>query len=122
MAVYESYYYFVGIVFSIWHQAAQCCGYPSEHLLTRNLVAVYDNFFIDDVIHNNDSDGLSQLIYITSYVALCFHVFSLLCLQIAYSLIEEQEGRKRLVDDYISFVGLLADPRYCGISSFFESI
>ncbi|KAH1203926.1 piRNA biogenesis protein EXD1 [Glycine max] len=30
---------------------------------------------------------------------------------IAYSLIEEQEGRKRLRDDYISFVGLLADPR-----------
>ncbi|XP_062020147.1 uncharacterized protein LOC133736613 [Rosa rugosa] len=36
--------------------------------------------------------------------------------QIAYSLIEEQEGRKRLPDDYISFVGLLADPRYCGVS------
>lgn len=37
-------------------------------------------------------------------------------IQIAFSLIEEQEGRKRLPDDYISFVGLLADPRYCGIS------
>lgn len=36
--------------------------------------------------------------------------------QIAYSLIEEQEGRTRVPDDYISFVGLLADPRYCGIS------
>ncbi|KAL0017565.1 hypothetical protein SO802_004634 [Lithocarpus litseifolius] len=36
--------------------------------------------------------------------------------QIAYSLIEEQEGRRRSPDDYISFVGLLADPRYCGIS------
>ncbi|XP_062213498.1 uncharacterized protein LOC133914403 [Phragmites australis] len=35
--------------------------------------------------------------------------------QIAYSLIEEQEGRKRTFDDYISFVSLLADPRYCGI-------
>lgn len=34
--------------------------------------------------------------------------------QIAYSLIEDQEGRTRLRDDYISFVGLLADPRYCG--------
>ncbi|KAJ6674231.1 hypothetical protein OIU85_013154 [Salix viminalis] len=33
--------------------------------------------------------------------------------QIAYSQIEEQEGRIRLPDDYISFVGLLADPRYC---------
>ncbi|XP_040997445.1 uncharacterized protein LOC121243393 isoform X3 [Juglans microcarpa x Juglans regia] len=36
--------------------------------------------------------------------------------EIAYSLIEEQEGRTRSPDDYISFVGLLADPRYCGIS------
>ncbi|KAF8040701.1 hypothetical protein BT93_B2818 [Corymbia citriodora subsp. variegata] len=36
--------------------------------------------------------------------------------QIAYTLIEEQEGRKRLPDDYISFVSLLADPRYGGIS------
>ncbi|XP_073055326.1 uncharacterized protein [Primulina eburnea] len=36
--------------------------------------------------------------------------------QIAYSLIKEQEGDKRVPDDYISFVGLLADPSYCGIS------
>ncbi|XP_052288204.1 uncharacterized protein LOC102614097 isoform X4 [Citrus sinensis] len=28
----------------------------------------------------------------------------------------EQEGWKRSPDDYISFVGLLTDPRYCGIS------
>ncbi|KAK9131114.1 hypothetical protein Sjap_011601 [Stephania japonica] len=33
--------------------------------------------------------------------------------QIAYSLIEEQEGRKKSPDNYISFVGLLADPQYC---------
>ncbi|XP_076928194.1 exosome complex exonuclease rrp6-like [Bidens hawaiensis] len=36
--------------------------------------------------------------------------------QIAYTLIEEQEGVTKVPDDYISFVGLLADPRYCGIS------
>lgn len=36
--------------------------------------------------------------------------------QIAYSLIKEQEEHKRVPDDYISFVGLLADPSYCGIS------
>ncbi|XBI64333.1 hypothetical protein VPH35_044515 [Triticum aestivum] len=35
--------------------------------------------------------------------------------QIAYSLIEEQEGKKRAYDVYISFVSLLADPRYCGM-------
>lgn len=38
-------------------------------------------------------------------------------MQIAYSLIKEQEGHARAPDDYISFVGLLADPSYCGISS-----
>ena len=37
----------------------------------------------------------------------------LILIQIAYTLIEEQEGRK--TDDCISFVGLLADPRFCGI-------
>ncbi|KEH39963.1 putative ribonuclease D [Medicago truncatula] len=37
--------------------------------------------------------------------------------QIAYSLLEEQEGQRRLPDDYISLVGLLADPRYCGLSN-----
>ncbi|XP_019244071.1 PREDICTED: uncharacterized protein LOC109223996 isoform X2 [Nicotiana attenuata] len=36
--------------------------------------------------------------------------------QIAYYLIEEQLGKKRAPDDHISFVRLLADPRYCGIS------
>lgn len=39
--------------------------------------------------------------------------------QIAYSLIQEQEqeGKKKTPDDYnyISFVGLLADKRYCGM-------
>lgn len=36
--------------------------------------------------------------------------------QIAYSLIEEQEGGKKSHDIRISFVSLIADPRYCGIS------
>ena len=34
--------------------------------------------------------------------------------QIAYSLIKEQEGQKKVPDDYISFVGLLADPQFGG--------
>ncbi|THF98850.1 hypothetical protein TEA_008096 [Camellia sinensis var. sinensis] len=42
--------------------------------------------------------------------------------EIAYSMIEEQEGRARLSDDYISFVGLLGDPRYCVHSSRFTRI
>jgi hypothetical protein len=37
--------------------------------------------------------------------------------QVAYSIIEEQEIRiKRVEDDYMSFVAVLADPRYCGKS------
>ena len=45
----------------------------------------------------------------------CSDVYTSMSIQIAYYLIEEQQGRKRAPDDYISFVGLLADPRYCGI-------
>ncbi|KAF3671277.1 putative transcription factor bHLH87-like [Capsicum annuum] len=36
--------------------------------------------------------------------------------QIAYYLIEEQMGKKSAPDGHISFVRLLGDPRYCGIS------
>lgn len=36
--------------------------------------------------------------------------------QISYSLIEEQEGKKWIPDDFISFVDLLADERYCGVA------
>lgn len=35
--------------------------------------------------------------------------------QIAFSMIEELEGRPKRVDDCISFVDLLADERYCGV-------
>ncbi|WJX15577.1 hypothetical protein P8452_05705 [Trifolium repens] len=36
--------------------------------------------------------------------------------QIAYSLLEEQEGQKKSPDDNISLDDLLADRRYCGLS------
>ncbi|KAI4379810.1 hypothetical protein MLD38_006056 [Melastoma candidum] len=42
--------------------------------------------------------------------------------QIAYSLIEEQEGKMKVPDDYISFVALLADPRYCELSGISEDL
>lgn len=42
------------------------------------------------------------------------NLFLSIILQIAYSLIKEQEGQKRVPDDYISFVGLLADPQFGG--------
>lgn len=37
--------------------------------------------------------------------------------QIAFSLLEEQRGKNWMPDDYISFVDLLADERYCGRSA-----
>ncbi|KAK7291022.1 hypothetical protein RIF29_05863 [Crotalaria pallida] len=66
--------------------------------------------YITKVIHDckRDSEAL--------YFQFGIKLNNVVDTQIAYSLIEEQEGRKKSPDDYISFVGLLADPRYCGIS------
>ncbi|KAJ1442760.1 Ribonuclease H-like superfamily [Sesbania bispinosa] len=69
-----------------------------------------ESTYITKVIHDckRDSEAL--------YFQFGIKLNNVVDTQIAYSLIEEQEGRKRLPDDYISFVSLLADPRYCGIS------
>lgn len=69
-----------------------------------------ESTYITKVIHDckRDSEAL--------YFQFGIKLNNVVDTQIAYSLIEEQEGRTRLSDDYISFVGLLADPRYCGIS------
>ncbi|KAL2317886.1 hypothetical protein Fmac_031762 [Flemingia macrophylla] len=67
--------------------------------------------YIKKVIHDckRDSEAL--------YFQFGIKLNNVVDTQIAYSLIEEQEGRrKRLSDDYISFVSLLADSRYCGTS------
>ncbi|KAG1346379.1 putative THO complex subunit 6 [Cocos nucifera] len=66
--------------------------------------------YITKVIHDckRDSEAL--------YFQFGIKLHNVVDTQIAYSLIEEQEGRKRSPDDYISFVGLLADPRYGGKS------
>ncbi|KAM0968201.1 hypothetical protein ACFX2I_016538 [Malus domestica] len=66
--------------------------------------------YITKVIHDckRDSEAL--------YFQFGIKLNNVVDTQIAYSLIEEQEGQKRVLVDYISFVGLLADPRYCGIS------
>ncbi|KAL5786307.1 hypothetical protein ACOSQ2_008699 [Xanthoceras sorbifolium] len=69
-----------------------------------------ESSYITKVIHDckRDSEAL--------YFQFGIKLHNVVDTQIAYSLIEEQEGRRRSPDDYISFVGLLADPRYCGIS------
>ncbi|XP_058073986.1 uncharacterized protein LOC131222804 isoform X1 [Magnolia sinica] len=69
-----------------------------------------ESSYITKVVHDckRDSEAL--------YFQFGIKLNNVIDTQIAYSLIEEQEGRKRSPDDYISFVGLLADPRYCGIS------
>ncbi|KAK7383287.1 hypothetical protein VNO78_28961 [Psophocarpus tetragonolobus] len=80
-----------------------------EELIQACKPALESNY-ITKVIHDckRDSEAL--------YFQFGIKLNNVVDTQIAYSLIEEQEGRKRSRDDYISFVGLLADPRYCGIS------
>ncbi|KAM0864408.1 hypothetical protein ACQ4PT_043994 [Festuca glaucescens] len=65
--------------------------------------------YITKVIHDckRDSEAL--------YFQFGIKLHNVMDTQIAYSLIEEQEGKKRAYDVYISFVSLLADPRYCGM-------
>ncbi|XP_050214074.1 uncharacterized protein LOC126665346 [Mercurialis annua] len=69
-----------------------------------------ESSYITKVIHDCKRD--SEALYFQFGIKL-HNVFDT---QIAYYLIEEQEGRAKLPNDYISFVSLLADPRYCGMS------
>ncbi|XVF74466.1 hypothetical protein PTKIN_Ptkin13bG0112400 [Pterospermum kingtungense] len=71
-----------------------------------------ESSFITKVIHDckRDSEAL--------YYQFGIKLHNVLDTQIAYSLIEEQKGRRKSSDGPISFVGLLADPQYCGISYF----
>ncbi|KAJ8774772.1 hypothetical protein K2173_017218 [Erythroxylum novogranatense] len=68
-----------------------------------------ESSYVKKVIHDCKRD--SEALYFQFGIKL-HNVFDT---QIAYSLIEEQDGRAKS-SDYISFVSLLADPRYCGIS------
>lgn len=69
-----------------------------------------ESSYITKVIHDckRDSEAL--------YFQFGIKLHNVVDTQIAYSLIKEQEGHKRVPDDYISFVGLLADPQFGGIS------
>ncbi|KAL7159248.1 hypothetical protein ABFS83_01G015300 [Erythranthe nasuta] len=69
-----------------------------------------ESSYITKVIHDckRDSEAL--------YFQFGIKLHNVVDTQIAYSLIKEQEGQTRVPDDYISFVGLLADPRFGGIS------
>ncbi|KAG8375640.1 hypothetical protein BUALT_Bualt10G0121300 [Buddleja alternifolia] len=69
-----------------------------------------ESSYITKVIHDckRDSEAL--------YFQFGIKLHNVWDTQIAYSLIKEQEGLKRAPDDYISFVGLLADPQFCGVS------
>ncbi|XVF35377.1 hypothetical protein REPUB_Repub18cG0140400 [Reevesia pubescens] len=81
-----------------------------REVLIKACKPALESSYITKVIHDckRDSEAL--------YFQFGIKLHNVMDTQIAYSLIEEQEGRTRLPDDYISFVGLLADPRYCGIS------
>ncbi|GMI73051.1 hypothetical protein like AT2G25910 [Hibiscus trionum] len=69
-----------------------------------------ESSFITKVIHDckRDSEAL--------YFQFGIKLHNVMDTQIAYSLIEKQQGRRRSSDDPISFIRLLADPQYCGIS------
>ncbi|XP_042035931.1 piRNA biogenesis protein EXD1-like isoform X1 [Salvia splendens] len=69
-----------------------------------------ESSYITKVIHDckRDSEAL--------YFQFGIKLHNVVDTQIAYSLIKEQEGQKKVPDDYISFVGLLADPQFGGIS------
>ncbi|KAM7480512.1 hypothetical protein LguiA_028725 [Lonicera macranthoides] len=67
-----------------------------------------ESSYITKVIHDckRDSEAL--------YFQFGIKLHNVVDTQIAYYLIEKQYGRRRLPGDYISFVKLLADSRYCG--------
>ncbi|XP_010267080.1 PREDICTED: uncharacterized protein LOC104604444 [Nelumbo nucifera] len=79
-------------------------------MLMKACKPALESSYITKVIHDckRDSEAL--------YFQFGIKLHNVVDTQIAYSLIEEQEGRTRSPYDYISFVSLLADPRYCGIS------
>ncbi|KAG6626363.1 egalitarian protein homolog isoform X2 [Carya illinoinensis] len=79
-------------------------------MLMRACKPALESAYITKVVHDCKRD--SEALYFQFGITLN----NVLDTQIAYSLIEEQEDRPRSTADYISFVGLLADPRYCGIS------
>ncbi|KAI0507992.1 hypothetical protein KFK09_014123 [Dendrobium nobile] len=78
--------------------------------LVRACKPALESCYITKVIHDCKRD--SEALYFQYDIKL----HNVVDTQIAYSLIEEQEGKKRTPDDYISFVSLLADPRYCGVT------
>ncbi|CAH9106322.1 unnamed protein product [Cuscuta epithymum] len=80
-----------------------------ESLILACKPALESNYIIK-VIHDckRDSEAL--------YFQFGIKLQNVIDTQIAYALIKEQEGQARIPDDYISFVSLLADPCYCGIS------
>ncbi|KAK8629181.1 hypothetical protein V6N13_078033 [Hibiscus sabdariffa] len=75
-----------------------------------------ESSFITKVIHDckRDSEAL--------YFQFGIRLHNVMDTQIAYSLIEEQQGRRRSSDDPISFIRLLADPQYCGTEITFYSL
>ncbi|KAK2398745.1 Polynucleotidyl transferase, ribonuclease H fold protein with HRDC domain-containing protein [Trifolium repens] len=79
-------------------------------VLIESCKPALESDFVTKVIHDckRDSEAL--------YFQFGIKLNNVVDTQIAYSLLEEQEGQKRLPDDYISLVGLLADPRYCGLT------
>lgn len=71
-----------------------------------------ESTYITKVIHDCKRD--SEVLYFQFGIKL----HNVVDTQLAYSLIEEQQGQKRSSCENISFMRLIADRRYCGISYF----
>ncbi|XP_021749629.1 piRNA biogenesis protein EXD1-like isoform X3 [Chenopodium quinoa] len=69
-----------------------------------------ESAYVTKVIHDckRDSEAL--------YHQFGIKLYNVVDTQIAYALVQEQEGLAQPLDDCISFIGLLADHRFCGIS------
>ncbi|XP_021765395.1 uncharacterized protein LOC110729912 isoform X1 [Chenopodium quinoa] len=69
-----------------------------------------ESAYVTKVIHDckRDSEAL--------YHQFGIKLYNVVDTQIAYSLVQEQEGLAQPADECVSFIGLLADHRFCGIS------
>ncbi|TVU34156.1 hypothetical protein EJB05_15985 [Eragrostis curvula] len=92
-------------------------GFDCEGVdLCRNGALCIMQLAFPDAVYLVDAiEGGKNSLKLALYFQFGIKLHNVMDTQIAYSLIEEQEGKKKSFDEYISFVGLLADPRYCGI-------
>lgn len=79
------------------------------HALVQACKPALESSVVTKIVHDCKRD--SEALYFQHGIKL-HNVFDT---QIAFTLIEERQGKTWAPDNYISFVGLLAHERYCGV-------